>query len=112
MRLHELPHSGYFSTGKNFHQFRHLAKILSENYFSCTNDYTVDVATFTALANIKSGEIFMQYSSSSFWRKFPLYSNVITYTKFNNYYVQHAYYRTTIEVKIFDRYQIVEGSKQ
>ena len=34
-------------------------KFLSANFFSCINDYTVDVATFTALTKIKSGEIFM-----------------------------------------------------
>ena len=30
------------------------------------NDYTVDVATFSALAKIKSSKIFMQYTSASF----------------------------------------------
>ena len=62
-----LPYSGYFLPGENFRQFRHLlslVKILSANFFSCINDYTVDVAT--ALAKIKSGEIFMQYTSANF----------------------------------------------
>ena len=37
----------------NFRQFCHLlplVKILSMNFFSCINNYTVDVATFTALS--------------------------------------------------------------
>ena len=66
---YHIPYSRYFSPGENFCQFRHLfllAKILSANFFSCINDYTVDMATFTALAKIKSGEIFMQYMSASF----------------------------------------------
>ena len=51
---------------RKFYHLLPLAKILSVNFFSCVNDYTVDVATFTALAKIKSGEIFMQYTSASF----------------------------------------------
>ena len=49
---------------EKFRQFRHslpLAKILSANFF-----HTVDMATFTALAKTKFGEIFMQYTSASF----------------------------------------------
>ena len=67
-----IPYSGYFSPGENFCQFcqfRHLlplTKFLSANFFSCINDNTVDVAIFTTLAKIKSGKIFMQYTSASF----------------------------------------------
>ena len=48
-----IPYSRYLSPGEHFRQFRHLlplAKILSMNIFSCINDYTVDVVTFTTLA--------------------------------------------------------------
>ena len=54
----------------NFHHLLPLAKILSANFFSCINDYTVDVVTFTALAKIIPGEIFMQYMSASFGEVF------------------------------------------
>ena len=51
-----IPYGGYLSPGEHFRQFRHLlplAKILSMNIFSCINDYTVDVVTFTTLAKKK-----------------------------------------------------------
>ena len=57
-----LPYTGYFSPGENIHEFRTLlplVKILSAIFFSCINGYTVDVATFTTLAKIESGKIFM-----------------------------------------------------
>ena len=46
-------------------------------FFSCIIDYTVDVTIFTALAKIKSGEIFMQYTSASFG-KICLLRNIST----------------------------------
>ena len=69
----DLLYSRYFSPGENFRQFRHLlllAKILSVNIFLCVNDYIVDMATFTALAKIKSGKLFMQYMSAGFGENF------------------------------------------
>ena len=63
-----------------------LAKILSANFI---NDYTVDVATFTALAKIKSGEIFMQYTSGSFSEIFlPRNISAIWYMNF----IPHVWY--------------------
>ena len=54
-----IPYTRYISPGENFHEFHALlplVTILSANFFSCINDYTV---AFTTLAKIKSGKIFM-----------------------------------------------------
>ena len=63
-----MPISPLASVGENF---------ICE-FFLYIDDYTVDVATFTALARIKSDEIFMQYMSARFAEVFsheifPLY---------------------------------------
>ena len=79
----DILYSWYFSPGENFHQFRHLlplAKTLSANFFSRINDYTMDMATFTALAKIKSGEISCNtqvLALAKFFSHeiFPLYGN-------------------------------------
>ena len=54
-------YSWKFSSGGNFHQFRHLlllAKILSTNFLFCVNDYIEDMVTFTALVKIYSTKYF------------------------------------------------------
>ena len=47
-----VPYSGCFFSRSKFRPLLPLAKILSAIFFSCINDYTVDVATFTALVKI------------------------------------------------------------
>ena len=69
---------------RNFSPISPLASVGKNFILLCINDYTVDVATFTALAKIKSGKIFMQYTSAllvKFFSReiFPLYGNVLTY---------------------------------
>ena len=56
-----LLYSRKFSPGENFRQFRHLpawVKVLSRDFLSHIDDYTEDMATFTALAKVYSSEYF------------------------------------------------------
>ena len=64
--------AGIFHQENIFATCFHWRKFYPRMFSSCTciNDCMVDIVTSTALAKIKSGEIFMQYTSANFGENF------------------------------------------
>ena len=53
-----IPYCRKYLPGEKFHQFLHLLAWVKLNFLSHIDDYTKDMATFTALVKIYSGKYF------------------------------------------------------